>query len=192
MNRLLVVLPWALLATACVPASYPWQRASLGYPRGPYGAGVRVVASDSPVGRWDNVMLLPAGTPLQVLRTDGRTAIGRMDGADSATLRLQATSGPIAIASADVMRIDRVAPGVARNVGKGAAVGAGAVGVLGLIAGRVPPARLFAAGAIVGGYHNAELAAMAGPTTVYLAPWGAAGVGPAPSPPARQGSGSRE
>jgi hypothetical protein len=59
---------------------------------------------------------------------------------------------------------------VVKDGARGAAFGAGVVGVLGLITGHVPPPRLFGAGAIVGAYQNYELAGLArGATTIYLA-----------------------
>jgi hypothetical protein len=53
---------------------------------------------------------------------------------------------------------------------RGAAFGTGVVGVLGLIAGHVPPPRLFAAGAIIGAQQNIEIAGLERVvSTIYLA-----------------------
>jgi hypothetical protein len=88
------------------------------------------------------------------------------------------------------MRVDRAELGkmnsALRDGAKGAAVGAGAVGVLGLIAGRMPPPRLFAAGAVLGGYNEIALAAAPdrGAVTVYVA--AASGPGGAATPPIRR------
>jgi hypothetical protein len=76
---------------------------------------------------------------------------------------------------------------------QGAAFGAGVVGVLGLIAGHVPPPRLFAAGAIIGAQQNIELAGLTrGASTIYLAEAAASAVvaaaAAAASPAARAGS----
>ena len=181
MTKLLAVLPLAMMTTACVPAAYPRQRTPPGYARGAlYGPSARYQPAALPIGRWDNVMLLGRGTSVQVLLMDGGIATGRMVAADVSTLRLQVASGEIELASEKVMRVDRLeAPGsVVRDGAKGAAFGAGFVGVLGLMAGRVPPPRVFAAGAIAGAYHNAELGAVGGAATIYLAP------AVAPVPPA--------
>ena len=174
MRKLLVVLPWALIATACVPAAYLGQQMPFGYPAAgaSYGPAVRIQEAAPPVGRWDNVMMLAVATPVQVLRMDGGIATGRVVAADNSTLRLQVASGEVELAAAEVMRVDRLegAGSVVRDGAKGAAVGAGAVGVLGLVAGRVPPATLFAAGGIAGAYTNAELGISArGAATIYLA-----------------------
>jgi hypothetical protein len=71
------------------------------------------------------------------------------------------------------MRVDRLAGGTrsaVKDAARGAAFGAGVVGVLGLIAGHAPPARVFAAGAIIGAEQNVELGSLArGATTIYLA-----------------------
>jgi hypothetical protein len=59
----------------------------------------------------------------------------------------------------------------ARDAAKGAAVGAGAMGVLGLLVGAAPPARVVAAGAIASAYNSAETGrALRRTVTVYLAP----------------------
>jgi hypothetical protein len=141
-----------------------------------------------PIGRWDNVMMLAAGTPVQVLLMDGRIATGLVRGADSASLTLKVASGDIELASARVMRVDRLAApqSAVKDGARGAAFGAGVVGVLGLIAGKVPPARLFAAGGIVGAYNNVEVgAATRRNAVVYLAPQAA------PNVPAAAQSGQR-
>jgi hypothetical protein len=71
------------------------------------------------------------------------------------------------------MRVDRLSGGtrnVVKDGARGAAFGAGVVGVMGLIAGHVPPPRLFAAGGIVGAYQSIELAGLArGSSTIYHA-----------------------
>jgi hypothetical protein len=182
MTKVLAVLPLAMMTVACVPAGYPRQRMPLGYAGGAmYGPAARYQPAPLPIGRWDNVMMLGTGTSLQVLMMDGGIATGRMVAADSASLRLRVASGEVELASEEVMRIDRVdaAGSAVRDGAKGAAFGAGFVGVLGLMTGHVPPARVFAAGGIAGAYHNAQLGAVArGASTIYLAP------AVAPVPPA--------
>lgn len=69
-----------------------------------------------------------------------------------------------------------LATGTTVRAARGAAYGAGAVGVLGLIAGRMPPPRLFLAGAIAGAAAGVPPHEMpAGPGTIYLAPHTSAG-----------------
>src|SRR5215212_6923065 len=117
-----------------------------------------------PIGRWDNVMMSGVGTPLMVLMLNGKTASGELVNATSDTVRLRVASGQVEIAASDVMRIDRlVGPtrDAVKDSARGAAFGAGVVGVLGLVTGHVPPPRLFGAGAIVGGFQNYELAGLA-------------------------------
>jgi hypothetical protein len=177
MKKILAVLFLSALSTACATAGYPMQQIPPGYPGGPtYGPpmpGATYQLPVLPIGRWDNVMMLAAGTPVQVLMMDGGVASGEVARADSTSLSLRVASGEVELASERVMRIDRLAgPGsVVRDGAKGAAFGAGVVGVIGLIAGQTPPARLFAAGGIIGAYNNAALGAMARRNaTIYLAP----------------------
>jgi hypothetical protein len=142
----------------------------------PYARGTMMVPQPpaSPVGRWDNVMMLEAGTPLRVLRMDGSRADGRFHSASPAVLRLHAGDVALEISQADVVRVDRqahVGDEAWGEAARGAAVGLGTVGVLGLIAGRTPPPRHWAAGAIIGGYGAAQAQVhAAGPGTIYLAP----------------------
>jgi hypothetical protein len=172
MKKGLAVLVWTMFASACVPAAY-LQSMPPGYPARPtYGPAVHYQTPAPPIGRWDNVMMLAAGASVQVLRMDGGVASGRVVAADAISLRLQVAAGQVDLAAGDVMRVDRLEGGgtIVTDGAKGAAVGAGVVGVLGLIAGQVPPPRLFAAGGIAGAYHNVELGAAArGATTIYLA-----------------------
>jgi hypothetical protein len=172
MKKLLVILVPCMLATGCAPALYAAGAMS----RRP-NAHARVINTAPltfPVGRWDNVMMLDAGTPLKVLKMDGTVVTGRFIVASNTTLRLAADDLEGGIPFADVMRVDRLGTAsgtIAREGAKGAAVGAGAAGVLGLLFGVAPPPRVFAGAAILGAYHGAESAAgTPGPGTVYLAP----------------------
>jgi hypothetical protein len=173
MTKLLTVLPLAMMTTACVPAAYLRQGMPPGYAGGAmYGPATRYQPAALPIGRWDNVMMLGRGTAVQVLMMDGAIATGRLVAADSASLRLRVASGEVELASDEVMRIDRVdaAGSAVSDAAKGAAFGAGVVGVLGLVAGQVPPARLFAAGGISGAYSNVQLGSLSrGASTIYLA-----------------------
>ena len=175
---LAVLLPLTILCAACVPAGY--RRGAYPGPHVrthpyPYGYGRTEVPSSSVVGRWDNVMLLPAGTPVQVLMMDGRKAGGEVMSADATTLRMLAVSGQVDLAAAEVMRVDRLPLSQSREyreaASRGAAWGAGAVGLIGLLVGHMPPARMFAAGAIMGAAQSAEnLSLVRGPVMIYLAP----------------------
>lgn len=174
MKKLLLLAPVLSVTVGCV---YPAQSLSGMYPRQrpmyPRPVGPQFNLASLPVGRWDNVMMSAVGTPLMVLMMNGTTASGPIVSATSDTLRLRVASGEVDLAAADVMRVDRLSGGAknaVKNGARGAAFGAGVVGVLGLIAGHVPPPRLFAAGAIVGAEQNIELAGLErGATTIYLA-----------------------
>jgi hypothetical protein len=164
-----------LVAVASSACAYPPTYGPRTGP--PYVRGAMMVPQPpaSPVGRWDNVMMLEPGTPLRVLRMDGTRADGRFHSASPAVLRVAAGDVAHEIPQAEVARVDRLAHfgGDAKaEATRGAAVGMGAVGVIGLIAGQVPPPRLWAAGAVVGGYHGAQAQMhAAGPGTIYLAPF---------------------
>jgi hypothetical protein len=195
------MLAVAGLTTGC---AYPRMGAGPFMPP-PRQAVIAMPAPPSPVGRWDNVMMLEPGTPVRVLRMDGFRADGRFHSASPTVLRVEAGGAVADVAYADVARVDRLAHfgGDAKSeMARGAAVGMGAVGVLGLIVGHMPPPRLWAAGAITGGYYGAQTQMhAAGPGTIYLAPMpgcegvrqgaaGCAGVREgAPTPPAAPPSG---
>jgi hypothetical protein len=123
-------------------------------------------------GRWDNIMMLAPGTPLRVLTMDGIVTEGRMVTASSKALRFSAGQAEIAVAMHDVARIDRGnETDEAAQGARGAIYGAAFVGWLGLLGGRMPPPRAFAAGAIAGASLAAgNAAARPGPGTLYLAP----------------------
>jgi hypothetical protein len=172
MKKLLVILVPCILTTGCAPALYT----AAAMPRRPSARAqvINIAPPPSPVGRWDNVMMLEAGTPLKVLKMDGTVVTGRFILASNTTLRLAANDLEGGIPSTDVMRVDRLGSAsgsIAKQGARGAAVGAGAAGVLGLLFGVVPPPRVFAGAAILGAYHGAETATgTPGPGTVYLAP----------------------
>jgi hypothetical protein len=181
MKKLMVIVPFAALAAGC---AIPIQSLAGGYPGGyvnPYAqrpmyprpVGPQVNLASLPIGRWDNVMMSAVGTTLMELKMNGTTANGALVSATSDSVRLHVASGEVELQAVDVMRVDRLTGGArdaVKNGARGAAFGAGVVGVLGLIAGHVPPPRLFAAGGIIGAEQNIELASLAkGTTTIYLA-----------------------
>lgn len=171
-KRIVVMVHLALMAAACSPVGY---RA-----RTPFSSqGARLigpaydVSAQPPFGRWDNVMMLPVGALVEVLRMDGSLAAGPIVSAAADRVRIHTASGDVEVPFKDVMRIDREVPrGSAWQDGsRGAAFGAGVVGVLGLAVGRMPPPRLFLAGAVVGAYETVELRRLAGQgRIVYVAP----------------------
>jgi hypothetical protein len=79
MQNLIAALALAMVTTACAPVAYTGGARPLGYPgaRGMYGPAARYQISAPPIGRWDNVMMLAAGTPVQVLMMDGGVARGQ-------------------------------------------------------------------------------------------------------------------
>lgn len=169
-RAVLVVMVVAGLSTACAPAYGRYGAPGLrGWSQTPApGPSMNIAAV---TGRWDNVMMLPTHAQIHVLRMDGVQAEGEILAATATALKLLVAAGEVEIPVDDIMRIDRVSgSGKKRGVLSGAAHGVGLVGFLGLVAGQVPPARLFAAGALAGaeaGYH-AEVPN--GPHTIYLAP----------------------
>ena len=178
MKKLLIVLLPSLLATGCAPALMTAAAMS----RSRYSDHrYERPAPPSPVGRWDNVMMLEPGTPLKILTMDGTVVTGRFVSANNKTLRLDAAKLE-ALAMTDVMRVDRVgtATGIVVKEGlKGAALGAGIAGVAGLFVGAAPPPRIFAGAAAVGGYIGATDAAgdpRLGTIYVALSPASSGGV----------------
>lgn len=181
MRKALMIIPFAAAATtaACVPMyGGALNGMSPAYPYRPavYGPSVPV-PTGSPVGRWDNVMMLPRGASIEVLTADGQRTTAAFVNATNTIVRVHSDAGDTEIAADTVIRVDRWYGGpdragsVARDAAKGAAVGAGAMGVLGLLVGAAPPARVVAAGAIAGAYNSAETGrAVRRAVTVYLAP----------------------
>jgi hypothetical protein len=188
MKRLILVLPLAAVVGGC---AYPTASLSNGY-AGQSGFRPRAngpqLNLSIPVGRWDNVMMTAVGTPLRVLMMNGDIASGEIVSATSDNLRLHVASGELDLPASNVMRVDRLANrDVVKDGARGAAYGAAAVGVLGLIVGHVPPPRLFAAGGIIGANQNVQdsLAAR-GAMTIYLAR-GIVPSGPGPQQGTRYG-----
>lgn len=183
----LLVLPLLAVTGAC---AYPTASMSgpygPPYPMQPRPYGPQVNIRYSPIGRWDNVMMTAVGTRLFVLMMNGNMSSGDMVSASDVNLRLQVASGTVDLSASDIMRVDRVTKNgdVVKDGGRWAAFGAGVVAVLGLVVGHVPPAHLFAAGAIIGAEQNIEASLAArGAQTIYLA----RGVVP-PGPGPQQGA----
>ena len=135
-------------------------------------------------------MMLPVGAIVQVLLIDGSRPAGTIVSAAVDRLRIHTAGGDVDLPSRDVMRIDRpVAPArsAVQNSVRGAAFGAGVVGVLGLISGRVPPRPVVLARGIIGGQQSVELNRLAGggASIIYLAPAGSSGWRPAAQYPGR-------
>jgi hypothetical protein len=183
MKIALTIIPFAAaaLTTACVPmyggpAMRGMPPAYLSHPPA-YGPSIPVAGAPAAVGRWDNVMMLPYGAAIEVLSADGQRTSASFVAATTAFVRVQSVAGEAEIPAEAVVRIDRWLGGpegtrsVTRDAARGAAVEAGAIGVIGLLVGRMPPARTFAAGAIVGGYDNAQAGrALRQAVIIYLAP----------------------
>lgn len=171
MKRLIAcVFPVLVVSAACAPAG----RLVRSTPGSPIRHAHVRPDTASPIGRWDNVMVLPIAAPVWVLTTDGRQTGGEFVSATSETLRIRADAGEMDLAAADVMRVDQL-PGsawleLAAEGGRGAARGVVFVGLLGLAVGAMPPPRMFATGAFGGAASAMDKAAMArGVVTIYVA-----------------------
>jgi hypothetical protein len=166
----------SILATGCVAAGYPMRSPAGAYAeqRARYDRPAPIQGASLPIGRWDNVMMLAPGSTVQVLMASGAVTTAEVIKASTYDLRIRTVSGDLDLPVADVMRVDRVkGPGnqAVRDGVEGAAWGAGIVGVAGLVIGRMPPPRLFAAGAVIGASQGVQLGRMsAGPATIYLSP----------------------
>jgi hypothetical protein len=185
MKRVMLLLPLIAIAGGCVypPPSMSGNYAGQ-YPMHPRPYGPQVSLGVLPVGRWDNVMMTAVGTPLFVLMMNGNTASGDVVSVTDETLRLHVASGEVDLAAANVMRVDRVSTrgDVVKDGARGAAYGAAVVGVLGLIVGHVPPARIFAAGGIIGANQSVQDSlATQRAAIIYLAR-GVVRPGPGPQP----------
>lgn len=165
----------ALLAvsTACAPiyGSAAYGRPGM-YPRPAPSATAPPAMAPSVTGRWDNVMMLGSGASIVLLTMDGRMAEGFLIGATSSEVRMEVASGTVTFAAAEVARVDRVHAPVDHlaNGARGAGYGLGVVGVLSLLAGKAPPPRIWAAGAIIGAQTSIHANSLTpGPLTVYIA-----------------------
>jgi len=162
MKKLLSIIPLAMGAASCVPMYGAYAPPS-GYAPAPYRAPYQPTPianpGPGPIGRWTNVMMLTRGAEIAVVTDEGRLTTGNFLAATDAFVRVVARAGEIEIPAASVVRVDLMRGGrstIARDALSGGALGAGFVGLLGLAGGRMPPARVFAAGAILAGYETAE------------------------------------
>ena len=177
MKKFLIIIPLAFSAAGCVPV-YGSYAGPVGYPPPPYRAPYTPApsANAAPVGRWSNVMLLPPGADSAVVTDEGQLTLGTFMTATNAFVRLASKVGEVEIPANAVTRIDWTRGGrntTARDALAGGALGAGAVGLMGLAGGRMPPGRLFAAGAIFAAYESAQFGRQLNAqstVTIYIAP----------------------
>jgi hypothetical protein len=177
MKRLLIIIPFVMGAAACVPV-YGGYVPPTGYPAPPARAVYQPQPGlpRGPIGRWDNVMMLAAGSPIAVVTNEGRLTLGNVMAATNTFLRLVSRDGELEIPRERVVRVDLMHGGrstIARDALAGGALGVGAVGLMGLAGGRMPPARLFAAAAIFAGYESAQWGRQVdarSSLTIYLSP----------------------
>ena len=168
MRAVLFVIIAAGASTGCAPLASTHGLPGMGSWSRP-AAALPSVNLSAVLDRWDNVMMLPKGARIHVLRMDGSQAEGDVVKASAKALTLQVAAGEIEIPTEAVARVDRVLSGQRpRRALSGALHGAGLVGVLGLMAGEAPPARLFAAGALAGAEVGVHSQPSAGPQTIYL------------------------
>ena len=175
---LLLVVVATLATTACAPLLYP---PSHGFPQR-RGHTAMVRPPDPPIGRWDNVVGLPAGVVLGIVTANGDVHTGSFVKAGMQWLRVAGGRGDIELARADVMRVEILghaagginADAVVGGAAKGAATVAGAMMLVPyLLTGDVwvPPARFWGLGAALGAAGAVQKGRLdAQSRTVYLAP----------------------
>ena len=134
----------------------------------PYGSVAPRTPPPDVTGRWDNVMMLAPGSHVVVLLMDGARAEGTVTAASATGLTVLVAAGPTELAAERVARVDRVSSRTQSGL-SGALHGLGAVGVAGLLGGRVPPARLFAAAGVIGAEAGIHAAPGGGVETIYVA-----------------------
>ena len=111
MKKALIIIPFATLsATAgCMPMyGAPMHASPSAFPLRPavYGPSV-AMGTTVPIGRWDNVMMLPRGTSIDVLTADGQRTTATFLIATNTVLRVQSDNGEAEIPAESVIRIDR-------------------------------------------------------------------------------------
>src|SRR4051812_34710834 len=94
MRKILVTVPFIVVAAACAPVLGPGSLSS-GYipqPLPMYGASFNRASGEVPIGRWDNVMFVPHGAALQVLANNGTVITASFVTASYTSLRLRSGS----------------------------------------------------------------------------------------------------
>jgi hypothetical protein len=177
MKRALVLIPLVLLTAGCSPLLYPGPGRSMA--ASPY-AMRSLAPAPAPVGRWDNVMRLPAQSTIDVLTSNGVPTIGPIVSADAQSVVVLVNGTDVRIARAGIVRVDLVdlagseTAAVIRSSARGALLGAGAAALIGAVIGGAawpPPGALVRAG-VAGGAVSGGQAALAGRQAriLYLAP----------------------
>lgn len=173
--RMFLLVTATVLATGCSAVMHPGS-----YRSGYYGRRVAPVADSAPVGRWDLVMRLAAGTTIDVLTRSGHAHVGGFAGADETEVRLTIAGAETFVLRTDIVRIDLVdLPGsttgaVAKRAGLGALLGtAASVVIAGVIGSDAwpPPGAMLRAGAAAGAVTGGEAALIERrQRVIYLAP----------------------
>jgi hypothetical protein len=157
------VLLAGMAASGCTPFISPYGPRS----RYPMRAPAPLPLADTysnPSGRWDQVMLLPAGSTITVLTMDGVRA-GKLSRANGYGVQVFVNGIEEEISRPDVMRVDLVdlpgseAAAAAKRTLGGAALGVGAAVLFGAVVGGSawpPPGALLRTGAAAGGVIGAE------------------------------------
>jgi len=117
------------------------------------------------LGRWDSVMRLPRGSVIDVLEMNGTAHVGKITRVDGYSVGVMVNASEREIPRAEIVRVDLVdLPGsevgaAAKGAGLGAALGVGAMALVGAVIGGSawpPPGAMLRAGAAIGGVAGAE------------------------------------
>lgn len=136
----------------------------------PYGAVSARAPLTEVIGRWDNVMMLPPGSHVVVLLMDGTRAEGDIAAASATALKVTVAAGDVELPVDRVARVDRINDSTRlQRAVSGAVHGLGAVGLLGLLSGQLPPPRVFAGAGIAGADMGIHANREPGAETVYVA-----------------------
>ena len=184
MRKALVIVPLAVLTTGCSQLLYP----GLGHPMmAPYSRRTAALAMP-PIGRWDNVMRLPAASTVDVLTVDGVPTVGSIVSATAQSVTLRSGGVDVRVDRREIVRVDLVdlagseVAEVAKSTARGAALGAAAVTVVGAVIGGQawpPPGVLVRAGVAAGAASGLQTGlATRQRRILYIAPWHV----PAPTP----------
>ena len=117
------------------------------------------------LGRWDSVMRLPIESVIDVLEMNGTAHVGKITRVDGYSVGVMVNGNEREIPRAEILRVDLLdLPGsevgaAAKRAGLGAALGVGAMALVGAVIGGSawpPPAAMLRAGAAIGGVAGAE------------------------------------